>query len=174
MGSFSLSRPADERRAGAFDQLRGQERRTQGDTAIGEAASQQTAGPLQPPLDLVDGPAQLRGRLVARLALQATQQEQRQHQEGGLAGVLGVLLVVQHPPARSQDGGAVAPHQGRERCLVPLAHEGVQQRAVRDRGWRLLVRHFAEVPERSHSAASPIPSTLLCSAEARWHGRGEA
>src|SRR5262249_25781679 len=53
-----------------------------------------------------------------------------EQQEGGLEGVLGVLLVGQQPPADGQDQRPVALHQVREGELVVGSHEGAQQLTV--------------------------------------------
>src|SRR5262249_26402769 len=57
-------------------------------------------------------------------------------QEAGLEGVLGVLLVAEHPPADAQDHGAVAAHQGLEGRLVAAAQEPLQELAIRQAAQR--------------------------------------
>ena len=57
-----------------------------------------------------------------------------QHEEGGLEGILRVLMVVQHAPADAHDQGAVAAHQRGEGGLVAGGAEAVQQVGVGRRG----------------------------------------
>src|SRR5262249_46778197 len=49
-----------------------------------------------------------------------------QHEEGGLEGVLRVLVVAQHAAADAHDQGAVAPHQRGESGLVAGGAEALQ------------------------------------------------
>ena len=54
----------------------------------------------------------------------------RQDEEGGLEGVLGVLLVPQHPPAHAADHRAVAVDEQFEGRLVAPGGEALQQGRV--------------------------------------------
>ena len=53
-----------------------------------------------------------------------------QDQEGGLEGVLGVLLVAEHAPAHPQHHRPVPLHEAGEGAVVPVGGEVVQQLAV--------------------------------------------
>jgi hypothetical protein len=53
-----------------------------------------------------------------------------QDEEGGVEGILGILLVVQDPAAHTQDHRAVPPGEGSERLLVLPAEEGIQELVV--------------------------------------------
>ena len=55
----------------------------------------------------------------------------RQHQEGRLEGVLGILLLTQHAAAHAQDQRAVALHQRGKGVPVKAAAKALQQVAVR-------------------------------------------
>src|SRR5262249_5840754 len=51
-------------------------------------------------------------------------------EEGGLEGVLGVLVTAENPAADAPDHRAVPADQGRQRCLVPAAEKSLQQLPV--------------------------------------------
>ena len=51
-------------------------------------------------------------------------------EEGGLEGVLGVLLLAQHPPAHAQHQRPVAPHQLRKRLAVPVVCVPFEEPAI--------------------------------------------
>src|SRR5205807_8007564 len=54
----------------------------------------------------------------------------REHQEGGLEGVLGILLMAQHAPAHSKHHRPITLHQGCKRLFIPLRQEPLEQMAV--------------------------------------------
>ncbi len=56
----------------------------------------------------------------------------RQHQEGGLEGILGVLGVVQHAPADAEDHRSMPPHQQLERRLIAVLEKTLQQMRIGD------------------------------------------
>jgi hypothetical protein len=57
----------------------------------------------------------------------------RQHQEGCLEGVLGLVLVAQQAPAHAENHRPVATDQRREGGLVPARQEACQQLGVGQR-----------------------------------------
>jgi hypothetical protein len=71
----------------------------------------------------------------------------RKYEESGLEGVLGVLLLGQHATADAQDQRAVALHEGRERRLLTVPGEALQQLLVGDGACLSGRGQFAEVPQ---------------------------
>jgi hypothetical protein len=76
-----------------------------------------------------------------------------QDEEGGLEGVLGVLLVPQHAPAQAQHHRPVAAHQCREGLLVPGRDEAGQEVAIAAAGDARRGQRLAQVFEDFPQAA---------------------
>ena len=55
----------------------------------------------------------------------------REDEEGGLEGVLRILLVAEHAPAEVEDHRPVPPHQGRESRVAARRNERLHERLVR-------------------------------------------
>jgi hypothetical protein len=72
----------------------------------------------------------------------------RQHQEGGLEGVLGVLLVAKDAAAQTQDHGPVPLNQGGKGRLIAVTSEALEQLAVAEAVGRFGRRQFTEVSEQ--------------------------
>jgi hypothetical protein len=53
-----------------------------------------------------------------------------QHDEGGLEGVLGILIVAQDAPANAPNPRGVPAHQRRKRGFVTVAEEPLQQLGI--------------------------------------------
>jgi hypothetical protein len=97
-----------------------------------------------------------------RLALHDRPRPAGEDEEGGLEGVLGVLLVAEQAPADTQGHGPVTAYQGRERRLVPRGDEVGQQVPVRlaDRGGERPVKLFEHLPQAGRRHAAPSCHTL--------------
>ena len=99
-----------------------------------------------------------------------------QDQEGGLEGVLDVLLVPQHGAAGRQDHRAVPRHQGLEGRLVAGGGVSGQQLAVTQADGRAVVEQVAEVPQgpsycqaARHCRRSPRGSLSLAGRRSPGH-----
>src|SRR5262249_32129790 len=72
-----------------------------------------------------------------------------QDEEGGLEGVLGVVLVAQHLPADAEHQRPVLLEQRGKGALVPLGDEALEQLAVRGAAVPLRVDAVAEEPQNA-------------------------
>ena len=71
----------------------------------------------------------------------------RQHQKGGLEGVLRVLFVAQHLAANMQDQPAMPAHQLAEGSFLPLDDKSPEKLSIRETLNRLSARQLAHMPE---------------------------
>jgi hypothetical protein len=85
----------------------------------------------------------------------------RQHKEGGLEGVLGVVLVAEDAAAHAQDHGPVSLNQGGESGLVAVVGEALEQLTVAKTVGSFGRCQLAEVAEQNgclglgHGGSSP-------------------
>jgi hypothetical protein len=72
----------------------------------------------------------------------------RQNQESRLENIFGVLLVTEHAVAHAQHHRPVPPHQQRERRLIVLRGEALQELMVAERTDLVSISQMLDVPQQ--------------------------